>query len=114
VPHDVLGELICACVVPVEGAVVTGKDVKDYARETLANYKTPDLVRFFDRFPMTRAGRSGGENSSAWSRSTHSVTSAAVTRARAAYGRGRRPRGPAPARPRRPPRGPSAAREPTT
>ena len=57
VPHDVLGELICACVVPVEGAVVTGKDVKDYARETLANYKTPDLVRFFDRFPMTPSGK---------------------------------------------------------
>jgi acyl-CoA synthetase (AMP-forming)/AMP-acid ligase II len=57
VPHDVLGELICACVVPVEGAVLTLKDVKDYARETLANYKTPDLVRFFDRFPMTPSGK---------------------------------------------------------
>lgn len=57
VPHDVLGELICACVVPVEGAVITGKDVKDYARDTLANYKTPDLVRFFDRFPMTPSGK---------------------------------------------------------
>jgi acyl-CoA synthetase (AMP-forming)/AMP-acid ligase II len=57
VPHDVLGELICACVVPVEGAVITGRDVKDYARETLANYKTPDLVRFFDRFPLTPSGK---------------------------------------------------------
>jgi len=57
VPHDVLGELICACVVPIEGAVITGKDIKDYARDTLANYKTPDLVRFFDRFPMTPSGK---------------------------------------------------------
>jgi fatty-acyl-CoA synthase len=57
VPHDVLGELVCACVVPVEGAVVTGKDLKDFARDTLAEYKTPDLVRFFDRFPMTPSGK---------------------------------------------------------
>ncbi len=57
VPHDVLGELICACVVPVEGAVVTGNDVKDFARDTLADYKSPDLVRFFDRFPMTPSGK---------------------------------------------------------
>jgi acyl-CoA synthetase (AMP-forming)/AMP-acid ligase II len=57
VPHDVLGERICACVVPVEGAVVTGKDLKDFARDAMAEYKTPDLVRFFDRFPMTGSGK---------------------------------------------------------
>lgn len=57
VPHDVLGERICACVVPVEGAVVTGKDLKDFARDALADYKIPDLVRFFDRFPMTGSGK---------------------------------------------------------
>lgn len=57
VPHEVLGELICACVVPVEGAVVTGRDLKDFARDAMADYKTPDLVRFFDRFPMTGSGK---------------------------------------------------------
>ncbi len=57
VPHDVLGELICACVVPVEGAVITGKDVKGFARDTLTDYKIPDLVRFFDAFPMTGSGK---------------------------------------------------------
>ena len=30
VPHDVLGELICACIVPVEGAVITGRELKAY------------------------------------------------------------------------------------
>jgi fatty-acyl-CoA synthase len=44
-------------VVPVEGAVVTGKDLKDFARDAMAEYKTPDLVRFFDRFPMTGSGK---------------------------------------------------------
>ena len=57
VPHDVLGELVCACIVPVEGAVVTGREIKDFARDTMADYKVPDLVRFFDAFPMTGSGK---------------------------------------------------------
>jgi fatty-acyl-CoA synthase len=57
VPHDILGELVCACIVPVEGAVVTGEEVKMFARDTMADYKVPDLVRFFDSFPMTGSGK---------------------------------------------------------
>ena len=57
VPHDVLGELVCACVVPVEGAVVTGADLRSFARDTMADHKIPDLVRFFDAFPMTGSGK---------------------------------------------------------
>ena len=57
VPHDVLGELVCACIVPVEGAVITGEEVKEFARDTMADYKIPDLVRFFDTFPMTGSGK---------------------------------------------------------
>ena len=57
VPHDILGELVCACVVPVEGAVITGREIKHFARDTMADYKIPDLVRFFDAFPMTGSGK---------------------------------------------------------
>ncbi|GAC1476715.1 MAG: AMP-binding protein [Gemmatimonadaceae bacterium] len=57
VPHDVLGELMCACIVPVEGAVITGKEIKDFARDTMAEFKIPDLVRFYDRFPLTGTGK---------------------------------------------------------
>jgi fatty-acyl-CoA synthase len=57
VPHDVLGEQICACIVPVEGAVITGSELKRFAQETMAAYKIPDLVRFFDGFPMTGSGK---------------------------------------------------------
>ena len=57
VPHEVLGESICACIVPVEGAVVRGEDVLEYARGQLAEYKLPDLVRFFDALPMTASGK---------------------------------------------------------
>jgi acyl-CoA synthetase (AMP-forming)/AMP-acid ligase II len=56
-PHDVLGELVCACVVPVEGAIVTGEEIKEWCRGTLADYKVPDLVRFFDAFPLTGSGK---------------------------------------------------------
>lgn len=57
IPHDVLGEQICACIVPVEGAVITGSELKRFAQETMAAYKVPDLVRFFDGFPMTGSGK---------------------------------------------------------
>jgi fatty-acyl-CoA synthase len=57
VPHEILGELVCACVVPVEGAIVTGDELKTYARDHVAEHKVPDLVRFFDAFPMTGSGK---------------------------------------------------------
>jgi fatty-acyl-CoA synthase len=57
VPHDILGELVCACIVPVEGAVITGREIKDFSRDAMADYKIPDLVRFFDVFPMTGSGK---------------------------------------------------------
>lgn len=57
IPNEILGELVCACVRPVEGAIITGDELKDYCREHLADYKVPDLVRFFDTFPMTGSGK---------------------------------------------------------
>jgi fatty-acyl-CoA synthase len=57
VPHDLLGELVCACIVPVEGAVITGEAIEDFARATVADYEVPDLVRFLDQLPMTGSGR---------------------------------------------------------
>jgi fatty-acyl-CoA synthase len=53
----VLGEVICACVVPVEGAIITGEEIKEWCRGALAEYKLPDLVRFFDVFPLTGSGK---------------------------------------------------------
>lgn len=56
-PNEMLGELICACVLPVEGAIVTADELKAYCRDQLSDYKVPDLVRFFDSFPMTGSGK---------------------------------------------------------
>ncbi|HEV2131446.1 MAG TPA: AMP-binding protein [Longimicrobiaceae bacterium] len=56
-PHEILGEVACACIIPVEGAIVTGEEIKDFCREMMADYKVPDLVRFLDTFPMTGSGK---------------------------------------------------------
>jgi fatty-acyl-CoA synthase len=56
-PHEVLGEVACACIVPVEGAIVTGEEIKEFCREVMADYKVPDIVRFLDSFPMTGSGK---------------------------------------------------------
>ena len=57
VEDEVQGELTCACVLPVEGAIVTGDEVKEFCRGRIAQYKVPDLVRFVDAFPMTGSGK---------------------------------------------------------
>lgn len=57
IPHEVLGELVCACIVPIEGAIVTGDEILDWCRGALADYKVPDLVRFLDAFPLTGSGK---------------------------------------------------------
>jgi acyl-CoA synthetase (AMP-forming)/AMP-acid ligase II len=56
-PNEVLGELICACIQPVEGAIITAEELREYCVSALAGYKVPDLVRFFEVFPMTPSGR---------------------------------------------------------
>lgn len=51
VPNEVLGELVCACVVPVEGALITAEELRGYCRDSVTKYKVPDLIRFMDEFP---------------------------------------------------------------
>ena len=57
VPNEILGELVCACVIPVEGAIITGDELREFLRDHVADYKVPDLVRFFDTFPLTGSGK---------------------------------------------------------
>ena len=57
VPDELLGEAICACVLPEEGAIVTGQEIQDWCSVTLADYKVPDVVQFMDEFPMTGTGK---------------------------------------------------------
>ncbi|TFG62929.1 MAG: hypothetical protein E4H28_07070 [Gemmatimonadales bacterium] len=57
VPNEVLGELICACVIPVEGALVSKDEIRQHCRPALAEYKLPDIVRFLEEFPLSEEGR---------------------------------------------------------
>lgn len=56
VPDPVLGEAICACVIPVEGAIVDEEDLRDWCRETFSDERVPDLVRLLGCFPRTASG----------------------------------------------------------
>lgn len=57
VPDEVLGEVVAAAVVPIEGAIVTGGEIQAWCRVTLTEHKVPDLVRFLDRLPLTGSGK---------------------------------------------------------
>jgi fatty-acyl-CoA synthase len=57
IPHEILGEMVCACIVASEGAIVRGEDITEFARDQMADYKVPDLVRFFDALPLTASGK---------------------------------------------------------
>ncbi|MFC0623419.1 (2,3-dihydroxybenzoyl)adenylate synthase [Kribbella deserti] len=57
-PHALLGEQTCACVVAVPGAAVTVKELASYLREQgVAAYKFPDRVETLDRLPVTAIGK---------------------------------------------------------
>lgn len=57
VENEVLGELTCACILPVEGAIVTEDEIKDFCRGQVTAYKVPDRVRFVESFPMSGSGK---------------------------------------------------------
>jgi len=56
VSDEVLGEAICACVIRVEGGVVSENEVREWSAATLSAYKVPDFVSFMDDFPRTASG----------------------------------------------------------
>jgi fatty-acyl-CoA synthase len=58
VPHDLLGELVVACVVPHDGAGLTEAGVQGFAKETLASYKVPRRVLFFAEEDLELTGSS--------------------------------------------------------
>ena len=57
VRDPLLGEAVCASIVPVEGAVLTEEELRAWCRETLADHKVPDVIHFLGELPMTGAGK---------------------------------------------------------
>lgn len=59
VPHDTLGEIVVACVLLREGMALDAESLRVFAKETLASYKVPRQVLFFDEheLPMTGSNK---------------------------------------------------------
>lgn len=57
VPDGALGEAVCACVVRVEGGVVTEEELREWTALALAKYKLPDVISFMDDLPLTSTGK---------------------------------------------------------
>jgi fatty-acyl-CoA synthase len=47
VPHETLGEIVVACVVPHHGAALDAAEIRGFLRQRLASYKVPRQVLFF-------------------------------------------------------------------
>lgn len=55
-PDPVLGEAICACMVPA-GAPLSLAEVRSFLGESLARHKLPDELCILDRIPRTKIGK---------------------------------------------------------
>ncbi|MCP4782690.1 MAG: AMP-binding protein [Fuerstiella sp.] len=56
-PHEKWGETVVAVVVLNSDAEATERDLIDFARERLAHFKCPTMVRFCDILPRTATGK---------------------------------------------------------
>ena len=56
-PDPILGETVCACVVPEGGAAVTLDRVRRDLGSLLASYKLPTTLQILDAIPRTRLGK---------------------------------------------------------
>jgi fatty-acyl-CoA synthase len=56
VPHETLGEMVVACVVPHEGALLEEPAIRDFVKARLASYKTPRRVLFVREDELSLTG----------------------------------------------------------
>ena len=55
-PNPVLGESICACVIPRAGATVSLKEIRDFLKDKVAKHKLPDELSIVSDFPKIPGG----------------------------------------------------------
>jgi fatty-acyl-CoA synthase len=56
IPNPVLGETICACVIPRGGARVSLKEIRDFLSDKVAKHKLPDELLIVSDFPKVAGG----------------------------------------------------------
>jgi long-chain acyl-CoA synthetase len=57
VPDEVKGQLAKALIVKREGKMLTEEDLEKFAREYLAPYKVPRIIKFVESLPHTPQGK---------------------------------------------------------
>ena len=55
-PNPVLGENICACVIPMEGQTMTLREVRDLLKGKIAQNKLPNELCIMKNFPTLSGG----------------------------------------------------------
>jgi acyl-CoA synthetase (AMP-forming)/AMP-acid ligase II len=58
IPNEILGELICACVIPKDKNNPPDIiELREYCKDKIADYKLPDELCIMDDFPRTASGK---------------------------------------------------------
>lgn len=55
-PNPVLGESICACVIPKSGETITLNELREFLKDTVASHKLPDELCIMSEFPRLSGG----------------------------------------------------------
>lgn len=56
-PHERLGEEVCACIKVKSGKSLTVQDIKDFCKGQLTYSKIPSKIKLVDDFPKTLSGK---------------------------------------------------------
>lgn len=57
IPHERLGEEVCACVRVKEGSNLTIEDIKNFCKGNIAHFKIPSKLTIVESFPKTASGK---------------------------------------------------------
>lgn len=57
IPHERLGEEVCACVRVKEGTEVTHETIAQYCKGKIAHFKIPSQIKVVAEFPKTTSGK---------------------------------------------------------
>jgi len=55
-PNPVLGESICACIIPRGQAKISLQEIRDFLKEKVAKHKLPEELLIFSDFPKMPGG----------------------------------------------------------
>lgn len=56
-PHERLGEEVCACVRLNKGKTITKEEIKEFCKGKLSSFKVPSVLKIMDTFPTTQSGK---------------------------------------------------------